>query len=451
MAKNSEKKKMGTGTKVLLIIGIILLVLVIAVAALGFGLLGRLNRTPSTQFGEEEPEITAAPEPTPVITPEPGATPTPTPTPSPTPEPLLPLNELKEQTKLTQEQYDLIAAHNADKSNYTNILLIGVDRRGTSGNSQADTMMIATVDKKNGRLKLTSILRDLLVEIPGHGEYRINSAATKGGIELLMQTIEHNLMIELDRYVLVDFRMFEEVVDKLGGVTVRMTAEEISAANDCIAGLNKQWGVDYLWDGFIFAEAGNVKLTGKQALGYARVRKIDSDFSRTNRQTKVLTAIFAKFRSLSLDKQYSLLYDLLPMVETNLSSFEVIDVAIAALGMDTAGILTSRVPADETYESAKHNGSSILLADLRQNAWLLHEFIFESAEEPDEAKVLKPGASLPPRTPSPTLDPLATPSPGGFSDPFGGNAFFGGSTGFEDPFANSFGTQTAPGSFGFGG
>lgn len=449
MAKKPEKKKMSTGAKVLLIIGIIALVLVIAVAALGFGLLGRMNRTPSTQFGEEEPALTPTPEPTPVITLAPGVTPTPSPTPSPTPEPLLPLNELKEQTKLTQEQYDLIAAHNADKANYTNILLIGVDRRGTSGNSQADTMMIATVDKKNGRLKLTSILRDLLVEIPEHGEFRINSAATKGGTELLMQTIEHNLMIELDRYVLVDFRMFEEIVDELGGVTVKMTAEEISAANDCIAGLNKQWGVDYLWDGFIFAEAGNVKLTGKQALGYARVRKIDSDFSRTNRQTKVLTAIFAKFRNLSLDKQYSLLYDLLPMVETNLTSFEVIDVAIAALGMDTAGILTSRVPADSTYEAAKHNGSSILLADLRQNAWLLHEFIFESAEEPDEAKVLKPGASLPPRTPAPTPDPFAVPSPGGFSDPFGGSAYFGGSTGFEDPFGNSFGAQTDP--FGFGG
>ena len=442
MANNSEKKKMGTVKKVLLILGIAILLLIIVVAALGFGLLNRLGRNPSTQFGDEEPEATMTPAIATSPEAKPGAPLLPTPTPEPTPEPLLPLNELYEQTRLTQEQYDLIAAHNADKSNYINILLIGVDRRGSSGKSQADTMMIATVDKKNGRLKLTSILRDLLVEIPGYGEYRINSAAAKGGIDLLMETIEHNLMIELDRYVLVDFRMFEKVVDRLGGVTVRMSDEEISAANDCIAGLNKQWGVDYLWDGFIFAEGGNVRLTGKQALGYARIRKIDSDFTRTERQTKLLTAIFAKFKSLPLDKQYSLLYDLLPMVETNLQNLEVIDVAISALSMDTSGILHSRIPADETYKSAKHNGSSILLADLRQNAWLAHEFIFESSEEPSEAKVLKPGASLPPRTPSPTAEPAATPDPSGDTG-FG----FGGNNGFGD----SFSAATPDANFGFGG
>lgn len=437
MAKKTSGKKMGTVAKAFLIIGILILAAVIAAAILGFRLLGRLNRNPSAQLGGAEPEPEATPMTAVTVSSAPGASAAPTPSPSPTPEPLLPLNELREQTRLTQEQYDAIAAHNADTANYTNILLIGVDRRGSSGNSQADTMMIATVDKANGRLKLTSVLRDLLVEIPGYGEYRINSAAAKGGVDLLMETLEHNLMIKIDRYVLVDFQMFEDVVDRLGGVTVHMSAKEISAANDCIAGLNKQWGVDYLWDGFIFAEEGNVKLTGKQALGYARVRKIDSDFSRTERQTKLLTAIFAKFRNLSLDKQYSLLYDLLPMVETNLSSLEVIDTAVAALGMDTAGILHFRVPADNTYESTKYNGSAILLADLSENAWLLHEFIFESAESPEEAKVLQPGASLPPRTPSPTAEPLPTPSQSGFGF-------------YENSFSDGFGAASPNSGFGFG-
>ena len=72
----------------------------------------------------------------------------------------------------------------------------------------------------------------------------------------LFDTIEENFHITLTQYVLVDFYMFVDVIDALGGITINMTAEEISAANDCIAGLNKQLGVEYLWDGFIFADPG---------------------------------------------------------------------------------------------------------------------------------------------------------------------------------------------------
>jgi len=278
----NNKKKMPRWLKWVLIGAPCLLAAVlIAVLILGGSLLSRMAEPGTTVFAEEEPEIiaetpspTPIPSPTPTATPEPGATPAPAPTPEPTPEPPLPLSDLYPQTKLTDFMLNYMEERNQDTENYTNVLLIGVDRRGSRGDSQADVMMIATLDRKNGRLKLMSILRDVFVHIPGHGEYRLNSAAAKGGVPLLMETINENFHLNISQYVLVDFNMFEKVVNKLGGVTVRMTAEEISAANDCIAGLNKQRGVDYLWDGFIFAEAGNVRLTGKQALGYSRVKSL---------------------------------------------------------------------------------------------------------------------------------------------------------------------------------
>jgi len=418
--KNNNQPKRRFWKWLLIITGSLLALLIIAVLILGGTLFSRLAKPGSTVFEEEEAVMTPLPTavPTPEPTPEPTPaeplpegmeTPIPTPTPVPTPEPPLPLSEHFEQTRLTPEQLQLMEQQNKNTHQYINVLLIGVDRRGRSGNSQADTMMIATIDKKNGRLKLTSILRDMLVEIPGYGQYRINSAAAKGGIPLLMETLNTNFDLNLTKYVLVDFSMFEKVVDKMGGVTIRMSAAEISAANDCIAGLNKQRGVEYLWDGFIFAEPGNVKCTGKQALGYARIRKIDSDFSRTNRQFKVLTAIFAKFKSRGLAKQYEIIHDLLPNVETNMGIVNIVDRAIAAVTMNTEGILHSTVPQEGLYKNKKVNGSSVLVADLPAHAWLIHEFIYTNTDTPDEAKVLSPGASLPPRTPSPTLDPALFP------------------------------------------
>ena len=382
---------------VLLILLSIVLLMGAVVAFLGLNLLNKLDRTGSTTF-EDENAVTYTPTPAPTATPALTSGPTPSPTPTPIPSPL-PLSELYNQTILTQEQLDYMDA-NLQDSRFIHVLLIGVDRRGSSGNSRADTVMIATIDKKNGRLKLTSLMRDMLVNIPDNGYGKMNRSAAVGGVELLLATINEAFHMNLQDYVLVDFNMFEDVIDALGGVTVRMSAEEISAANDCIAGLNKERGIADLWDGFIFAEAGNVKLTGKQALGYARVRKIDSDFSRTNRQFKVLNAVFAKFKDASLTKQYSFLEEILPLVETNMTNARILECATSALSMNTQGLLSYRLPVDDLYENGRYEGSFVFLTDLPANALALHQFIFDAADEPDEAKVLSPGASLPPRTPS---------------------------------------------------
>ncbi len=400
-----RKKKLGLWAKVAIVLCAVILVFVLAAGILGLNLLNRLYRpetptvfAPDDEDAEETSDVSQTPAAyvTPSVTLSPAASPT------PTPEVVLPLSELYTQTLLSEQVLSQMDAQAAD-TRYTNILLIGVDRRGTSGNSRADTLMIATIDRVNKRLKLTSILRDTLVNIEGVGYGKLNSSAAKGGVELLLKTVNNSFHLNIQNYVLVDFNMFEQIIDELGGITVEMTAAEISAANDCIAGLNKQRGVAYLWDGFIFANAGNVKLTGKQALGFARVRHLDSDFNRTNRQFSVLMAVFAKFRKASLTKQYDMLDDILPLVETNMNNASILDCMLSALSLNTDGLLHFRAPADGLYQSGSYNRSSVLLTDIPANALAMHQFIFDSAAEPKKATVLKPGESLPPRTPTPTF------------------------------------------------
>lgn len=407
MAKNKEgKRRIHPALKLVLILLAIIAALGIAAATLGLKLLSRISRPdanatpqpvitgePTPQPSDEAPHMTPTPTrtPAPTVSAEPDATPTPTPA---------PLSEYYEQTPLTAEQLAQFEKDNND-TRYVNVLLIGADRRATTGSYNADTMMVATVDTVNNRLKLTTLMRDMLVDVPGHGYRKLNSVISLGGMELLYQTIEHNFHLKLNDYVMVDLHSFVDVVDAVGGVTIEMTAEEISAANDCIAGLNKQLGVEYLWDGFIFADPGPVQLTGKQALGYARIRKLDSEFVRTGRQFKLLNMIFAKFKTFGLNEQYDLLYKLLPLVETSMANDEIISAAAKLLSTGQRGLIYYRLPIEGLYQNGKWEKRFVFFCDMGAMSIKLNEFIFHSAAAAEEAAIQTPNPSLPPRTPAP--------------------------------------------------
>lgn len=402
-----DKKRLHTGVKILIILLCAIVMLCLAVWALGLNLLNRISRpgaftpepvesgVPTPEPTDEAPHMTPTPTRTPVLTPSPEPEATPVPTPAP-------LSEYYEQTPLTEEQLAQFEADNND-SRYVNILLIGADRRATKGRYNSDTMMIATVDTVNNRLKLTTLMRDMLVDVPGHGYRKLNSTVALGGVELLYETIEHNFHLKLTDYVMVDLHSFVDVVDAIGGVTVEMTAEEISAANDCIAGLNKQLGVEYLWDGFIFADPGPVHLDGKQALGYARIRKLDSEFVRTGRQFKLLNMIFAKFRKFSVTKQYDLLYKLLPLVESSMTNDEIIDAAAKLLSTGQRGLIYYRLPVEGLFQNGKWEKHFVFFCDMGAMSVKLNEFVFHNADEAKAAVEQTPNPSLPPRTPSPVL------------------------------------------------
>lgn len=379
---------MSTKKKILIGILSVLGLLIIGAVAFVAIMLSRINYVPKTTTAAvmESPEPSAEVELAATADPAEIASPSATPEEETNPEEeILAESEIDlhaemEQTELTPEEQALLDIQK-EEGDVVNILLIGVDRRGKSGNSRSDTMLIATLDKVNKKLKLTSLMRDMYVPIPGKGSNRINSACVFGGPDLLMKTVNENFKLSIEHYVLVDFRIFEQVVDQLGGVTIEMSKGEVAEANDCIAGLNKQRGAS-LRSGFITKRGGDVTLTGKQALGYARIRHFgNGDYARTSRQFKVLQEIFKNFRNENVIKQTQVLYDVLPLIETNLSSTEILSLATQAVQIDLGSLLHYRLPVEGKFKARSIRGMSVLLPDLPANAAKLHAFIYDATEQ----------------------------------------------------------------------
>lgn len=254
-------------------------------------------------------------------------------------------------------------------SDVVNILLIGQDRRDGESRARSDSMILCTFNKKTKTLTMTSFLRDLYVQIPGYMDNRINAAYAAGGMTLLNETLEKNFGIHIDGNVEVDFSQFQQIVDLLGGVEMELRQDEANYINQKTyrAGLT----------------AGTQTLDGEQALWYARIRYLDADadFSRTNRQRKVINALIQEYKSSSLSTILGLLDEILPMITTDMTDSEIISYAteLFPLLSDTT-IVSQRIPADGEYSPATIREMSVLLADMDAARALLEESIMGSSE-----------------------------------------------------------------------
>lgn len=263
-----------------------------------------------------------------------------------------------------------------------NILLIGVDAREgeEAEKTRSDTMMLVTIDTRNGQIKLTSFLRDMYVEIPGYREDKINAAQSHGGTQLLVDTIEYNFRIDIDNYMLVSFDMFTTIVDKLGGVDVEITDKEAKYINS-----KDHMSRD---DGFAFPEelsGGMQHFTGAQALWYSRIRYLDSDFMRTGRQRKVIAAIVTKATKQSPATLFDMAEEIMPMVQTDLTEDEMLELGLHALSYLKYDIVQQQIPADDTWKSATKRSQSVLIPDLEKNRAILKSFLLEKAAVEDTA------------------------------------------------------------------
>lgn len=238
-------------------------------------------------------------------------------------------------------------------TNIVNILLIGQDARPGETNSRSDSMIMVTFNKEQKTITMTSFLRDLYVKIPGYMDNRINASYAIGGKELLNETLEVNFGVQVDGNVEVNFSHFEEVIDLLGGVDIELRADEANHINQRINRYELQKGMQHL--------------DGEQALEYARIRKLDSDqdFSRTNRQRKLLNSLVEKFRNTKLTTLLGLLDDLLPMVTTDLENEEIFKYAKDLFPMlADCTIVSQRVPVADKYYLAMINKMSVIVADM---------------------------------------------------------------------------------------
>ena len=246
-------------------------------------------------------------------------------------------------------------------SGIVNILLIGQDRREGEETARSDSMILCTYHRKTGDVTMTSFLRDLYVPIPGHRSNRINAAYSEGGAALLDETLKENFGLHIDGNVEVDFSQFSQIIDLLGGVELELREDEA-------AEINKETGSSLT--------GGTQLLNGEQALAYSRIRKLDAngDFSRTNRQRKVISALLGRFRNIQWRDLLPLMDQLLPLISTDMNYGKLVLLAMEILPkLSDAEITNQRIPADGTYTDEKIDGMAVLSADLDANRALLQE------------------------------------------------------------------------------
>lgn len=227
-----------------------------------------------------------------------------------------------------------------------NILLVGQDRRPNEGRQRSDSMMVCSINIKTEKVSLISFLRDLYVKIPGYSNNRLNSAYAFGGFPLLKETLAANFGILIDGCFEVDFDGFRALIDQIGGVDIEMSDAEANVVE-----------VEKTGDFF--------HLNGQQALTYARIRKLDSDFQRTGRQRKVLLAAFEKVRGSSLSEIISMIKTALPYVATDMSNRQIMALGSQLFFMfRDAKINTYFIPPEGTYSDVYVNGMAVLYPDL---------------------------------------------------------------------------------------
>ena len=255
-----------------------------------------------------------------------------------------------------------------------NILVIGCDSRKKGGVGRSDAMILFSVNETTEKIHMTSIMRDSYVSIPGKGNNRINAAYAFGGGKLLLDTIETNFDVDVDKYVSFDFYSFVDVVDSIGGIEVEVTEAEIPVLNSYVKELNKLNGRE---EGtYYVTQSGLQHLNGTQALGYARIRYVgDGDFERTNRQRIVITKVFEKAKTLNLLEINDLLNTFLPQVKTNLAQEEILSLMLKALEYLQYDLESHRLPVDDSWKYMRVNGMSVLGIDLEKNQKALCEFI----------------------------------------------------------------------------
>lgn len=245
-----------------------------------------------------------------------------------------------------------------------NILLAGSDARPGENRGRSDSLMVLSYNTKTGNAKLASILRDSLVPIQGYGWNKINAAYSFGGPDLTINTV--NLVYDLDiqKYIIIGFDGLAKVVDKMGGVRVKVTKEEADYYKSSL--------------GFSsFPHGDQVTLNGAQALTHCRNRHQGGDWQRTRRQRDVLTALMKQAMEIKNPaKLLSMIDEVHKMVRTNLSVDELYNMALSVIGNGTFNLETTAVPFEGTWKYETYKNASVIDFDIAANSKKLNEFIY---------------------------------------------------------------------------
>ncbi len=251
-----------------------------------------------------------------------------------------------------------------------NFLVIGSDTRDEDKHGRSDAMMLVTINTKTKKIHVTSLMRAIYVSIPNDpdpqyakywsSKYMLNAAHTWGGPRLLMKTIQRNFRVDVSQYIATDFSGFKGVIDKVGGVPIELTAAEANY-------LNKQLGTSF--------KAGTQLLNGEAGLAYARIRKLDSDFKRMERQRNVILALFKKMGSSSPKQISATAEELMPFVTTNLSDLDFMGLMFDFISYRNYEIDQMMLPLEMYQAKVVIRGMEMYDINWRKNVAALHDFM----------------------------------------------------------------------------
>ena len=285
-----------------------------------------------------------------------------------------------------------------------NIALFGVDSRNGTFTGLSDVIMVLSVDNRHGKVKMTSILRDSQVIIDGESytqgyvnyQTAINAAYNLGGPKLAINTLNQNFGLDIRDYVTINFGNMAAIVDAFGGVDITMSAEEAVQVNENLTALmlevedQMQRDIAYgTYDEHSYVtiseedylphdKGGTYHLSGNQAVAYGRIRKIDSDWGRVERQQKVFTALIGKLQEMDVSDYPKLIREMMPYCETSLDLVDVMSMTpILASGFTVSKITVPDINYEYDLFDGYINDAYYMIYDTSEAAKRISSFIYE--------------------------------------------------------------------------
>lgn len=268
-----------------------------------------------------------------------------------------------------------------------NYLLIGIDSRSKYYNDsgtgeRSDVICVLSVDKTNGTMKLVSIPRDAYALFPGYEHfYKINASMSWNGPDLLLETVESILRIEIEGYAYVNFARMADIVDAVGGVYCSVTPGEASDANISIEEIGSS---DYIYD-----YGDSVWLDGTQAVAYARVRHVGNGvYERQERQTEVLRSILDQFMNLSASEKLQAIEVVLESIVTDIDQEEIEKMALEFLpSLTDPEIQYLQLPIDGCYNEGMYGDEWSMRINWNAIVPYVQEFFYGTTTDFDEVPI----------------------------------------------------------------
>jgi LCP family protein required for cell wall assembly len=259
--------------------------------------------------------------------------------------------------------------------NVENILVFGVDSRGTDDvDCRADAIMIVSLDNNTKTIKIISLMRDCAVTIEGRTSAdKLTHSYAYGGVGLLINTINNNFGLDVQRFVMLDFSSSANLIDLVGGVDVDVKTNEVKYANGEINYQNGLMGTNEP----LLTSSGLQTLSGVQAIAWARIRHLDSDFVRSSRQRVVATAMMTKVASQNKLAQLSLLKNCAGIFETNMTQADLLRLGTVGVSL-IKNIVQYRIPDDGLYTVQDNPWMEII--NWEKQIPKLHEYIWGTSD-----------------------------------------------------------------------